>query len=141
MAYGEGDSSFQAAGGEVGLRRLVDTFYARMVELPQAQHILAMHPENLDVSRDKLARFLCGWLGGPHLYNEKYGRISIPAAHQHLRIGNAERDAWLECMAYAIAAQNYHEDFKTYLLAQLAVPAEAIRRVSEHVHATEKNST
>ncbi len=131
MAYGDGDASFQAAGGEAGLRRLVDAFYDDMGEAPEARNILAMHPADLEISRDKLARFLCGWLGGPHRYNEKYGRISIPGAHQHLRIGEAERDAWLQCMARAVAAQDWAEDFKVYLMAQLAVPAEAVRRVSQ----------
>lgn len=134
MAYGDGDTSFRAAGGEAGLRRLVDAFYDHMSTLPEAAAIRQMHPADLTESRDKLARFLCGWLGGPRRYNEKYGRISIPGAHQHLKIGEAERDAWLLCMQHAIAAQDYADDFREYLLAQLAVPAEAVRRVSARVH-------
>ena len=135
MTYGDGDTSFQTAGGESGLRRLVDTFYDHMAKLPQTRTILAMHPADLGASRDKLARFLCGWLGGPHRYNEKYGRINIPSAHQHLNIDNRERDAWLQCMARAVAEQPYPEDFKAYLMKQLAVPAEAVRRVSQRAHA------
>jgi hemoglobin len=76
-----------------------------------------------------LARFLCGWLGGPHRYQERYGPISIPGVHGHLAIGEAERDAWLALMREAIAAQPYADDFKHYLLTQLAVPAERIRQV------------
>jgi len=127
--YGNGDASFQAAGGEPGLRRLVDDFYAEMQRLPEARRILAMHPENLAVSRDKLARFLSGWLGGPRRYQERYGSITIPSAHRHLDVGEAERDAWLQCMANAVALQPYADDFKAYLLAQLFVPAERIRQV------------
>jgi hemoglobin len=41
-----------------------------MNELPEAGVIRKMHPDNLEVSVDKLARFLCGWLGGPKLYND-----------------------------------------------------------------------
>lgn len=125
--YGEGDASFQAAGGEAGLRALVDAFYDIMAQLPQAQKIRAMHAEDLALSRDKLARFLCGWLGGPRRYSEKYGPINIPQAHRHLSIGEAERDAWLACMAQAIEQQPYAEDFKVYLLKALAVPAERCR--------------
>ena len=130
-AYGDGDASFQAAGGEEGLRRLADDFYDEMQRAPEARHILRMHPRDLTVSRDKLARFLCGWLGGPHRYRERYGPIKLPRAHKHLRIGAPERDAWLLCMERAIERQPFAAAFKRYLLEQLGVPAERIRRVCE----------
>ena len=102
-AYGEGDASFQAAGGVEGLRRLVADFYRMMDTLPEAATIRAMHPSDLSGSADKLHRFLCGWLGGPKLYREKYGSIHIPSAHAHLAIGERERDAWLLCMERALS--------------------------------------
>ena len=58
--YGDGDASFRAAGGVVGLRTLVNDFYDIMEELPEAREIRDMHPTDLTVSRDKLSRFLCG---------------------------------------------------------------------------------
>jgi hemoglobin len=127
--YGQGDTSFQAAGGQAGIRKLVDDFYDVMEQHNNAQKIRKMHPIDLKESRDKLALFLCGWLGGPKLFREKYGAISIPPAHAHLRIGSSERDAWLLCMAQALKSQPYADDFKHYLLAQLAVPAERCRTV------------
>lgn len=130
-AYGTLDASFQAAGGIEGLERLVRDFYAQMDTLPQAAVIRDMHPRNLDESRDKLARFLCAWLGGPRRYAEKYGAINIPGAHQHLNIGEAEKEAWLLCMANAIALQPYEADFSEYLLKQLRIPAERIRQVCD----------
>lgn len=125
--FGDGDASYQTAGGEAGIRRLVDDFYEQMDTLPEAKVIRAMHPADLTVSRDKLARFLCGWLGGPKLFQEKYGSIIIPKAHAHLPIGRAERDAWLQCMYEALLRQPYSPEFKQYLLTQLAVPAERCR--------------
>ena len=125
--YGDGDTSFQAAGGEEGIRQLIDDFYDIMDTLPEARGIRDMHPQDLTGSRDKLARFLCGWLGGPKLYREKYGRIQIPRAHNHLRIGIHERDTWLLCMWKALGAQPYEEDLKRYLIEQLFVPAERSR--------------
>ncbi len=124
--YGTGDASYQAAGGEVGIRRLVDAFYDEVDSAPIAAHIRAMHPQDLSTSRDKLARFLCGWMNGPNRYREKYGEISIPAAHAHLKIGPMERDAWLTCMQRALAQQPYTEAFKRYLLTELAVPANRV---------------
>lgn len=126
--YGIGDASFQAAGGEAGIRRLVDAFYDLMGSDPRFATIYAMHPDDKEISRDKLARFLCGWLGGPKRYHEKYGSISIPRIHEHLAIASDERDQWLTCMAEAVAAQPFEPAFKRYLLEQLFVPAEAVRR-------------
>ena len=128
--YGEGDASFRAAGGVAGITQLVDAFYAQMDTLPEARDIRRMHPADLSESRDKLARFLCGWLGGENRYKAKYGPIRIPSAHEHLRIGAAERDAWLLCMQHAIAEQDYAPEFAAYLLMQLHVPAERVREVS-----------
>jgi hemoglobin len=130
-AYGFEDASFKAAGGVEGIQKLVEDFYRIMDELPEATVIRKMHPDDLDVSVDKLARFLCGWLGGPRLYQEKYGSISIPAVHAHLVIGEHERDSWLRCMQEAIYLQSYPHDFAEYLLIQLRVPAERILQTSK----------
>ena len=126
--YGTGDASFQAAGGQAGLRRLVDMFFDRMGTDERFATIYAMHPPDKEVSRDKLFRFLCGWLGGPKLYNERYGAIGIPRVHAHLKIATPERDQWLTCMTETVAEQPFAADFKTYLMEQLFVPAEAVRR-------------
>lgn len=126
--YGTGDASFQAAGGVEGIRRLVDSFFDRMGSDLRFATIYALHPEDKEISRDKLHLFLCGWLGGPKLYNEKYGAIGIPRVHAHLAIATDERDQWLTCMGESVAEQPFAADFKTYLMEQLYVPAEAVRR-------------
>jgi len=124
--FGTADASFQAAGGTAGIERLVDDFYHAMNQLPQAAGIRAMYPEDLALPREKLAAFLSGWLGGPRHYAQKFGPISIPQFHTRWEIGAAERDAWLDCMAYAIARQPYSAEFAEYLLRQLRVPAQRI---------------
>ena len=48
--------------------KLANDFYDIMEELSEAKHILSLHPNNLEESRDKLARFLCFYMNGPHLY-------------------------------------------------------------------------
>ena len=108
------------------MRQLIDAFYDTMESDPRFSRINEMHPPYRAVTRDKLARFICGWLGGPKLYNQAYGRISIPAAHEHLDITQVEHDQWLACMTEAIAGQPFEEAFADYLLQQLAVPANAI---------------
>ena len=128
QAFGSGDASFRAAGGEQGVFTLVNAFFDRMGSDKRFATIWQLHPENKDVSRDKLARFLCGWLGGPKLYNEKYGAIGIPKVHAHLAIATPERDQWLTCMSETVAEQPFDAEFKIYLMEQLFVPAEAVRR-------------
>ena len=127
ISYGTGDTSFQAAGGVTCIRQLVDKFYERMGADPRFSTIYNMHPDDIATSIDKLARFLCGWLGGPKRYQEKYGPISIPNVHQHLTIGTDERDQWLTCMKESIDEQTYEANFKDYLIAQLSIPAEVVR--------------
>ena len=129
--YGDGDATFRACGGVDGIRRLVEAFYFEMDSLPKAKRIRDLHPRDLTVSIDKLARFLSGWTGGPKLYSEKYGSIKIPIFHQNLPVGETERDAWLLCMERALEAEAFSCDLKQYLLEQLFVPADRIRVVVE----------
>lgn len=128
--FGVGDASYEAAGGIDGLRHFVDDFYRIMDESDAAADIRRMHPANLDMTRDKLACFLSGWLGGPRLFSEKYGSISIPAFHAQWPINAAHSAAWLGCMEQAIARQNYSQAFAEYLLAQLRVPAHRVVQAS-----------
>jgi hemoglobin len=121
---------YQAAGELAGITRLVDEFYANMDTLPEAKTIRNMHPEDLTESRKKLTYFLSGWLGGPGLFQQHYGPISIPGAHKRFPIGYEERDAWLLCMQRALAVQPYSTQFKDYLLAALSIPAERVRQVN-----------
>lgn len=125
--FGQLDASYLAAGQLEGITRLVDDFYDFMESLPEAQTIRAMHAQDLTLSRKKLAYFLSGWLGGPRLYREHFGAISIPMVHRHLAVGEAERDAWILCMQKAVDKQPYEQAFKTYLIEQLKVPAERIK--------------
>ena len=129
--YGTGNSSFLAADGEFGIFTLVNAFFDRMGSDERFTTIWEMHPDDKTTSRDKLARFLCGWLGGPQLYNEKYGSISIPKVHAHLSIGMDERDQWLTCMRESVEEQNFTSEFELYLMQQLFVPADAVRKRCE----------
>ena len=125
--YREGDHQFQIAGGIEGCMKLANDFYDIMQKLPEARRILHMHPTDLTVSREKLGCFLCGYLNGPDLYEEKYGPIHLAPAHAHLAIGTAEKEAWLLCMKKALEKQDYPAEFKEFMMTRLSVPAERIR--------------
>lgn len=100
---------FERLGGEGGVRALVDRFYDLMDLEPHYAGLRALHPADLSGSRDKLHWFLCGWLGGPDLYVERYGHPRLRARHMPYRIGIAERDQWMACMIQALQENEVDE--------------------------------
>jgi hemoglobin len=94
---------YHALGGDAGVRALVDRFYDLMDLEPAFAGLRALHPQALDGSRDKLHWFLSGWLGGPDLYQSRFGHPRLRARHLPFTIGIAERDQWMACMAQALA--------------------------------------
>ena len=93
---------FERLGGEPGVRALVDRFYDLMDLEPRFAQLRAVHPTTLDTARDKLFWFLCGWLGGPDHYVERFGHPRLRARHLPYAIGSVERDQWMGCMLQAM---------------------------------------
>ncbi|MGY6214869.1 group II truncated hemoglobin [Methylolobus aquaticus] len=113
-------SPYALLGGEAGLRDLVERFYGYMETLPEAAPIRAMHPADLAGSRDKLFKFLSGWLGGPNLYMEEFGHPRLRMRHFPFAIGSAEADQWLQCMGRALDETDVDPRFKQGLFEALA---------------------
>lgn len=84
-------------GEEAGIRALADAFYDAMDDLPEAEHIRKMHAQSLTDIKEKLFEYLSGWLGGPDLYNQKYGTICLTDPHKPFEISEDARDQWLYC--------------------------------------------
>lgn len=110
---------YQMMGGETAIRNLVDRFYFYMDILPQAQGIRAMHAANLNGAKDKLFKFLSGWLGGPNLFIEEFGHPMLRMRHFPFAIGVDERDQWMLCMGKALAEVGMDDRFRTDLQAAL----------------------
>jgi hemoglobin len=98
----EAGTPFDRLGGESAVRALVDRFYDLMDLEPAYARLRALHPAALEGSRDKLFWYLCGWLGGPNHYIERFGHPMLRARHLPYAIGNAERDQWMACMTKAL---------------------------------------
>lgn len=130
--YGFADTSFKAAGGEEGLKKLSRDFYEIMDQIPESKEIREMHTESLELMTEKLTSFLSMWLGGPKTYREKYSPLGMPKAHQHLIIDENRKAAWLLCMDQAIDKQPFSTSFKDYLKTQFRFPAEMIRKTSRN---------
>jgi len=99
------NTPFDRMGGEAPVRALVDRFYDLMDLEPRFVELRALHPAALDGSRDKLFWFLCGWLGGPQHYTERFGHPMLRARHMPYSIGIKERDQWMACMTQAMTEQ------------------------------------
>jgi len=95
-------TAFEWVGGEARVRALVDRFYDLMELEPAFTELRAAHGPSLDSARDKLFWFLCGWLGGPNHYIERFGHPRLRARHLPFKIGIAERDQWVACMGMAM---------------------------------------
>jgi hemoglobin len=106
MSAGKETTAFERVGGEASVRALVDRFYDLMDLEPAFAELRAMHPGTLEGSRDKLFWFLCGWLGGPQHYAERFGHPMLRARHLPFSIGIKERDQWLACMQQAMVGLN-----------------------------------
>ena len=94
---------FVLIGGEPGVRALVERFYDLMELEPGFAVLRGVHGSDLSSARDKLFWFLCGWLGGPQHFVERFGHPRLRARHMPFKIGIQERDQWLACMDQAMA--------------------------------------
>jgi hemoglobin len=96
------DTPFAWIGGEPQVKALVERFYDLMDLEPAYTALRAVHGSSLDNGRERLFMFLCGWLGGPQHYTERFGHPMLRARHLPFKIGILERDQWLACMDQAM---------------------------------------
>jgi hemoglobin len=127
MSKGQETTAFERVGGEPSVRALVDRFYDLMDLEPAFTELRAMHPGTLEGSRDKLFWFLCGWLGGPQHYVERFGHPMLRARHLPFSIGIKERDQWLACMQQAMVGLNFEPDLAQRLIESFFGTADWMR--------------
>jgi hemoglobin len=106
---------FDWVGGEAAVRALVDRFYDLMDIEPSYSELRAVHGSTLADARDKLFWFLCGWLGGPSHYTERFGHPRLRMQHMPFAIGVLERDQWLACMDQAMRESDLDPALRTRL--------------------------
>ena len=103
---------YELIGKEDGIKNLASAFYESMDELEEAAEVRQMHAKNLDLIKQKLFEYLNGWLGGPHLYKDKYGTICLTEPHQPYPIGEEQRDQWIACWELALEKVDAPADFR-----------------------------
>ncbi len=122
-------TAFDLIGGEQMLRALTDRFYDLMDLEPTYAALRAAHGPELDSARDKLFWFLCGWMGGPNHYMERFGHPRLRARHLPFRIGILERDQWLACMQQSMAEVQVPEPLRERLGQSFFQTADWMRNV------------
>jgi len=96
-------SVYEWIGGEERVHALTERFYDLMDQEPDFAVLRAVHGSQLSNARQRLFWFLCGWMGGPQHYSQRFGHPQLRARHLPFAIGITERDQWLACMDRAMA--------------------------------------
>ncbi len=122
---------FDQVGGEPGVQALVDRFYDLMDLEPLYQAVRSEHGNVLDDARQKLFLFLCGWLGGPQHYVERFGHPRLRRRHMPFRIGLLERDQWVACMDQAMGEIGVAQALRSHLREAFFKTADFMRNHSE----------
>ena len=108
-------TSFEWIGGEEKVKALTNRFYDLMDLEPGYQVLRGVHGTELVNARQRLCWFLCGWLGGPQHYTERFGHPALRARHMPFKIGIAERDQWLACMDQAMGETGVDDELRARL--------------------------
>jgi hemoglobin len=118
---------FEWIGGEDRVKALVERFYDLMDLEPGYAALRSSHGNTLSGARDKLFWFLCGWLGGPQHYTDRFGHPMLRARHMPFSIGILERDQWLACMDQAMGETGVPEDLRARLKTSFFQTADWMR--------------
>lgn len=118
---------YEWIGGEERVKALVERFYDLMDLEPEFARLRQVHGPSLSQARERTFWFLCGWLGGPQYYTEKFGHPRLRARHMHVPIGIQERDEWLACMARALTQTDVPEDLRARLQVSFFQTADWMR--------------
>ncbi|MCD9023911.1 globin [Cohnella silvisoli] len=113
-------SLYEAIGGSAVIRDIVTRFYPKV----QAHPLLApLFPKDIDPVMEKQYLFLSQFLGGPSLYSDEYGHPMMRARHLPFPITPERAQAWLSCMAAALAETSIPEPLQEVVIERLSGPA------------------
>lgn len=106
---------YSLIGGETGVRELVKEFYDEMETNIHLQELLAVHQLPLDKIREKFFEYLSGWMGGPPLFEEKYGHPRLRQRHLHVAVTRKQAELWMLCMNNALDKTVKNNELKQWL--------------------------
>ena len=98
--WGDAATPYEEIGGGHAVDALSEAFYDLIEE--ESPTLRTMLPASTRNTRKKFAMYLSGWLGGPPLYEEKWGHPRLRMRHMPFPIGAGEADEWMRCMRKAL---------------------------------------
>ena len=125
------NNHFEWIGGEEKVKALVERFYDLMDLERSYTALRAVHGSDLANARQRLFWFLCGWLGGPNHYTDRFGHPALRARHMPFKIGILERDQWLACMDQAMGETKVPEDLRAHLRGSFYKTADWMRNTPQ----------
>ncbi|ABM22884.1 MULTISPECIES: group II truncated hemoglobin [Shewanella] len=120
-------NAYDLIGGEKVIRAITKCFYQKMASSAETTTLLAIHRAPIAESEQKLFEFLSGWLGGPQLYQQKYGHPALRARHMHFAVDEAMRDQWLFCMKFAIEENINKPEHRAAIFEAISTLADHMR--------------
>jgi hemoglobin len=97
------ESLYARVGGEAFFFALVERFYAGVAGDPVLR---PLYPPDLEGPKRRLALFLIQYWGGPSTYSAERGHPRLRMRHLRFRIGQREREVWLEHMQAAVQSSD-----------------------------------
>lgn len=108
-----------ACMGEENIFKMLEDFYVELENSP----LRSLFPADMLAASQKSAAFFVGLLGGPPLYQQRYGPPMMRARHMAFPIDESARQEWLVCFDRVLteAVQKYNfpaehlEGFRRFL--------------------------
>lgn len=99
--------------GEANIFAMLEDFYREL----EKSTVRSMFPEDMVEASRKSAAFFVGLLGGPPLYQERYGNPMMRARHLPFRIDEVARQTWLGCFKRTLDGAELKYNFPAEHLA------------------------
>src|SRR5699024_691039 len=109
--------------GEEKIEELVDRFYDYV---DKDSRMRFLFPEDLTETRLKQKLFQIQFLGGPNLYNERFGHPMLKMRHMPFKVTEEARDAWLDNMSKAMDDVKLPNDIKEHIYKRYEITANAM---------------
>jgi len=112
--WGDAATPYEEIGGETRVRELAETFYDVIEE--SSPLLRDMLPTNTKNTREKFFMYMTGWLGGPPLYEQKWGHPRLRMRHSPFPIDDTAAAEWMRCMTKALDETGVPEPLRSFLI-------------------------
>ncbi len=120
----EPQNFYAEVGGAPVFHKLVARFYE---EVAADDVLRPIYPEeDLGPAEVRLRMFLEQYWGGPRTYSDQRGHPRLRMRHAPFKIGPIERDAWLRCMAVAVAEAGFDEPHRDQIWQYMTFAAQSM---------------